>query len=133
MEKQMRLGKSILATFCGCVKISDNAKQLEEVMREACVISGATVRRVGSVSDEFTPQGVTAAAILQESHAVIDTWPEHATLTFDIFTCGDKADPMKAVDFLKKIFQPERILFIRGDVTETPSVIERTTIVYKAK
>ena len=130
METMLGLGRSIFATFCGCAHIPDDLKEFEGILREACVISGAVVRKVGSVGDEFTPQGVTVAAVLQESHGVIDTWPEFATLTFDIFTCGDQADPVNAVEYLKGLFRPRKILYINGEMTEEMSVIERKTILF---
>ncbi|MBI2039281.1 MAG: adenosylmethionine decarboxylase [Candidatus Niyogibacteria bacterium] len=131
MEKMIDLGRSIFATFCGCTQVPDDLIAFEQILKDACRISGAVVRKVGSVGDEFTPQGVTVAAILQESHAVIDTWPEYATLTFDIFTCGDHADPAKAVRYLWEIFHPRKILYIKGEMTEEMSVIERKTILFE--
>ena len=137
MEKKIGLGKSILTTFCGCPDIPDTAEEFERILREACTISGCRVRKIDSfVSDEFPPpegyttSGVTCAAILEESHAVTDSWPEYDALTFDIFTCGEKADPMKAVEFLKKALQPRKILYVKGETCEEPSVMERTAIVY---
>ena len=41
------------------------------------------------VSHKFEPQGVTAVAMLSESHISIHTWPEKGEAAVDIFTCGD--------------------------------------------
>ncbi|MBN2375441.1 MAG: adenosylmethionine decarboxylase [Sedimentisphaerales bacterium] len=51
-------------------------------------------------SHKFDPQGVTAVALLAESHISIHTWPEHGYAAVDIFTCGQTSNPHRACDFL---------------------------------
>ncbi len=50
----------------------------------------------------FDPQGVTAVALLAESHISIHTWPELGYAAADVFTCGAHTDPKAACDFLVK-------------------------------
>lgn len=38
---------------------------------------------------QFEPQGVTALALLAESHLAIHTWPEHGAFAADLFHCGE--------------------------------------------
>ena len=57
----------------------------------------------------FSPQGVTGLAVLAESHLSLHSWPEHGYLAADVFTCGDRVEPTKAVDVLKRHFQPQRV------------------------
>jgi len=52
-------------------------------------------------SHKFHPQGVTAIAMLAESHISIHTWPERGTAVCDVFTCGDHTDPQKGVECLR--------------------------------
>jgi len=52
------------------------------------------------VSHRFEPYGVTALALLAESHISIHTWPEHGYAAVDIFTCGEHAQPKRACEFL---------------------------------
>ena len=54
---------------------------------------------------KFDPQGVTALAMLAESHLSIHTWPEKNIAKCDIFTCGAKSTPEKAVEYLVEAFQ----------------------------
>ena len=51
---------------------------------------------------KFEPQGVTALAMLAESHLSIHTWPEKGIAMCDIFTCGDDCKPELAVEYLSK-------------------------------
>jgi S-adenosylmethionine decarboxylase len=72
-------------------------------LREAAMQSGATLLKIGS--HKFHPQGVTAFALLAESHISIHTWPELQYANLDAFTCGSHTDPEKAFAVLKKIFE----------------------------
>ena len=54
---------------------------------------------------KFEPQGVTALAMLAESHLSIHTWPETGVAKCDIFTCGTKSKPEKAVEYLIEAFK----------------------------
>ena len=75
-----------------------DADAISAALRAALAAAGADVRRV--VSERFAPQGVTAVAVLAESHASVHTWPEHAMAFVDVFTCGGDADPVQAVKLL---------------------------------
>ena len=60
-------------------------------------------------TQKFVPQGVTGFALLAESHLSIHTWPEKGVAKCDIFTCGEKCDPHKAVEYLGKAFKAKQI------------------------
>ena len=60
------------------------------------------------VSHKFTPQGVTALALIAESHVAIHTWPEFGYVAADAFTCGDQANAEKAIRHLIKAFRSGR-------------------------
>ena len=51
---------------------------------------------------KFKPQGITALAMLADSHLSIHTWPEKGIAYCDIFTCGDHCQPELAVEYLSK-------------------------------
>lgn len=61
--------------------------------------AGATV--VDTVSHTFPGVGLTSVLILQESHAVIHTWPETGTVHVDIFSCSTKLRALDAVAELR--------------------------------
>ena len=52
------------------------------------------------ISNKFEPQGVTAIALLAESHISIHTWPESNYSAVDIFTCGQNMLPEHASQYL---------------------------------
>ena len=113
-----QLGRHILVEFYNCQKdIMDNHDLIEEYMKEAARVSGATI--VESVFHTFNPWGVSGAVIIQESHLTIHTWPEYRYAAVDLFTCGESVDPWKAFDYLKDKFQ--------SDKTETSEVVRGET------
>ena len=58
---------------------------------------------------KFKPQGVTALAMLAESHLSIHTWPEKGVAKCDIFTCGANSTPEKAVEYMKEAFKATEV------------------------
>jgi S-adenosylmethionine decarboxylase len=51
-----------------------------------------------SVVVKFQPQGVTACAVVGESHLALHTWPEEGRLFFDVATCGPPQGTRAAID-----------------------------------
>ena len=60
------------------------------VLERAIPKGGATL--LGIQLKQFEPHGVTALALLSESHVSIHTYPEKGSAFLDVFTCGD-CDP----------------------------------------
>ena len=60
----------------------------------------AKARVLNLISNKFKPQGVTAIALLAESHISIHTWPESNYSAVDIFTCGQNMMPELASQYL---------------------------------
>lgn len=61
--------------------------------------AGATV--VSTLSHGFPGAGLTCVLILAESHAVIHTWPETATVNVDIFSCSTRLRSLEAINELR--------------------------------
>ena len=59
------------------------------------------------ISNKFEPQGVTAIALLAESHISIHTWPESYYSAVDIFTCGQNMMPELASQYLIEAMKAE--------------------------
>ena len=71
---------------------------------------------------KFEPYGVSGVVVISESHLAIHTWPEYGYAAIDLFTCGDKADPWKAFEYLLDYFKPKRITTMeikRGNLITT--------------
>jgi S-adenosylmethionine decarboxylase len=64
--------------------------------------AGATV--VGSLAHAFPGAGMTCVLILKESHAVIHTWPETATVNVDVFSCSTRLRSLEAIEELTRFF-----------------------------
>lgn len=71
-------------------------------MEQASEQSLSTLLKLSS--HQFYPQGVTALALLAESHLSIHAWPEHGYAAVDIFTCGEDARPHQACEYLVERF-----------------------------
>ena len=82
---------------CDCEKLNDESF-LRCLLSKAAKIAKATVLNL--ISNKFEPQGVTAIALLAESHISIHTWPESNYSAVDIFTCGQNMMPELASQYL---------------------------------
>ena len=92
-------GKHLLLELykCNREKLNDESF-LRCILNRAAKLANATVLNL--ISNKFEPQGVTAIALLAESHISIDTWPESNYSAVDIFTCGQNMMPELASQYL---------------------------------
>ena len=82
---------------CDSEKLNDESF-LRCTLNRAAKLANATVLNL--ISNKFEPQGVTAIALLAESHISIHTWPESNYSAIDIFTCGQNMMPELASQYL---------------------------------
>ncbi len=89
------VGKHCILELYGCdsQKLNDEAF-IRDTITTAAKRAGATLLHL--ISHPFEPQGVTALALLAESHISIHTWPESGYAAVDVFTCGDHTMPERA-------------------------------------
>lgn len=93
------VGMHCILELHGCrTELLDNETFLRRALTEASRHGMSTLLKLGS--HKFDPQGVTAFALLAESHLSIHTWPESGYAAVDAFTCGDTANPRKACEYL---------------------------------
>lgn len=110
-------GRHLLIELMGGQDL-DRPDRLQDALIQAAEACGARVLSVHS--HRFSPQGVTAVALLAESHITVHSWPEHGYAAFDVFLCGAAA-PDRAVPVLRRFFSPDRIatqMISRGPVAE---------------
>jgi S-adenosylmethionine decarboxylase len=87
----------------GCTAISVLAPEtLTAAFIGALESAGATV--VQALSHNFPGAGLTCVLILAESHAVLHTWPETATVNIDIFSCSARLESLAAIEELRRSF-----------------------------
>ena len=82
---------------CDYEKLNDESF-LRCTLNNAAKLANATVLNL--ISNKFEPQGVTAIALLAESHMSIHTWPEAHYSAVDIFTCGQNMKPETSCKYL---------------------------------
>ena len=113
----------MLSSFCNDEGSSHQSKHLllelykcdyEKLNDESflrCTLSRAArlakARVLNLMSNKFEPQGVTAIALLAESHISIHTWPESNYSAIDIFTCGQNMKPELASQHLIEALKAE--------------------------
>ena len=89
---------------CDYDKLNDESF-LRCSLNRAAKLANATVLNL--ISYKFEPQGVTAIALLSESHISIHTWPESSYSAIDIFTCGQNMLPELASQYLIDVLKAE--------------------------
>jgi S-adenosylmethionine decarboxylase len=93
--------------FHQCVsEILNDPKVIEETLHFSLRTGNLTL--VQMVTHAFAPHGLTVVAVLQESHAVVHTWPEIAFVAVDIFTCGDEGDLQGVCTALIRAWKPRQ-------------------------
>jgi len=88
-------GTHCLLDLYGCPR--DRLEDAAIVRRAvARAVEAAGARLIEVVVHEFPGGGVSAIALLAESHLSVHTWPEHGYAGVDVYTCGEETDPQAA-------------------------------------
>ena len=94
--------RHILFTLKECPHaLLDDEAHIRESLIAAAILAESTLLDLSS--HKFDPQGVTAVALLAESHISIHTWPEKGMAVCDVFTCGDHTKPESAAKYLYQV------------------------------
>jgi len=88
-------------------RIIEEPKEIKRILIEAAKTAKNIPLQVTVY--KFTPHGITGVVLLAESHISIASWPEINYVAIDIFTCGEKSMSYKALEYLKKEFQPKKV------------------------
>ena len=105
-EKLIHQSKHLLLELyrCDYEKLNDESF-LRCTLSRAAKLAKATILNL--ISNKFEPQGVTAIALLAESHISVHTWPESKYSAVDIFTCGQEMMPELASQYLIRALKAE--------------------------
>ena len=122
-QKLSHQGKHLLLELykCDCEKLNDESF-LRCILNRASKLANAKVLNL--ISNKFEPQGVTAIALLAESHISIHTWPESNYSAVDIFTCGQEMMPELASQYLIESLMAKEH-FLRVIRRNPPSVVPK--------
>ena len=63
----------------------NDADELQKLLRNVTELTG--LHSLESVMHQFSPQGISAALLLSESHIAIHTWPESGVAYIAMTTC----------------------------------------------
>jgi S-adenosylmethionine decarboxylase len=89
----------IAATLEGCPFAPlDDADFIGRLLEGA--VAAGKLTMLHRYTHEFSPQGVTATAVLSESHINVHTWPERGLLFIDIATCSTEEATRAAFDWI---------------------------------
>ena len=101
--------KHVLFTLNGCpYELLDDELHIKAVLITAAEIAKSELLNIASA--KFDPQGVTAVALLAESHISIHTWPELGQAICDVFTCGDHTEPELAAEYMRATMSAEDMI-----------------------
>ena len=107
----------------------DDERAIVEAIREAAQQAGSIL--LHEVAHRFDHQGVTALALLSESHISVHTWPELGYAACDVFMCGERALPERACEHLARALGAQRHelrTFLRGDDGVAARRVESRTV-----
>jgi spermidine synthase len=96
----------ILEGYHAPADLLDDRAGIERAIRTAVCAGGAHLLDIHF--HKFEPCGVTAAALLAESHVNIHTWPERQYFAADLFFCG-AGDPEQAATVLARELKTGRV------------------------
>lgn len=86
-----------LAIFEGCPRGWLDSTTAVRAALDAAVAAGPFTG-LGSLVVPFSPQGVTACAVVGESHIALHTWPEEGRLFVDIASCSTRESVRRALE-----------------------------------
>jgi S-adenosylmethionine decarboxylase len=96
----------LMADFVTNKRIED-PKVIEKMLYTAAKRANNTPLK--AMVHKFAPHGITAVILLAESHIAIHSWPEYNYVAVDIFTCGKKTRPRKAIEYLRQQYDAREV------------------------
>lgn len=110
------VGLHLICELGGCdLELLGSVDAVREAMLRAAELAKVTV--LNAYFHKFSPSGVSGLLCIAESHISVHTWPETGYAAVDVYTCGDRAMPHKAIETLAQAFgarSKETTEFSRG-------------------
>ena len=101
-------GQHYLIELSGCPSTHlSSTPSIKDVLLEAAHEAGATI--ISSSFHKLPHNGVSGVVLIAESHFSIHTYPNLGYAAIDIYTCGKKIKPEKAVKVLLGMFEAKFI------------------------
>jgi S-adenosylmethionine decarboxylase len=109
-----------LAVWAGCPRDwLDDESALRAVLTAAVQAGPFTLYQL--VVQRFSPQGVTACAVVGESHLALHSWPEEGRLFFDVASCSTQESARRAVEAVTAALPSGRLEILDEHVIEPAS------------
>ena len=128
------IGHHYIVEASGCdPKMIGSVEKVQQILERAAEIAGA---HVWSISfNKFPPMGVSGVVVISESHISTHTWPEMGYAALDIYTCGAKVRPDKAVVYAVEAFGAEtsHITEITRGIDEGDAVFYHSFITWEER
>ncbi|MET1101942.1 MAG: adenosylmethionine decarboxylase [Pyrodictiaceae archaeon] len=110
------IGRHVFGNLYGIdPKMLGDEKYIVETVLEAARRAKATILEIKSWTVEGPHGGVSAIALVVESHIAIHTWPGYEYATVDVYTCGSTADPLEAFKTIIKRLRPRNYVAFYAD------------------
>jgi S-adenosylmethionine decarboxylase len=111
-ELEVPVGVHCILELYNCqADLLNDIEFIKKTLEEAAITARSTL--LERISHQFHPQGVTALALLAESHISIHTWPENGYLAADVFTCGEHAKPVEACEYIARAFKSGKHILMK--------------------
>jgi S-adenosylmethionine decarboxylase len=108
-----------LAVFEGCPARWLNDPDALRATLERAVEAGRFTS-LAQIVVPFSPQGVTACAVVGESHLALHSWPEEGRLFVDVASCSTKESVDRAVAAIAASMPEGRLALLDERVLERP-------------
>lgn len=100
-------GTHFIFDLYGCnFELLNDRTLLEDILLKSA--DAASMEVLHSHFHEFEPHGITGLVLLSTSHISVHTWPEHGYGAFDVFSCSDSEQTMRAVEYITDKISHER-------------------------
>ncbi len=101
-------GEHYIVEVSGCnPEIIGDVKKVQDILIQAAKEANVEIWSVSF--HRFPPNGVSGVVVISESHLSVHTWPEVGYAAIDIYTCGEQAEPEKAVEYAVKAFEGKHV------------------------
>ncbi len=104
------IGKHIYGNLYSCSSAAmTDEEELRSIVIEAAKAARMTVWDTKAWKFGGPKGGVSAIALILESHIAIHTWNEFQYATVDVFTCGEKSEPRLAFQHIVERLKPASV------------------------
>ena len=109
-HKEQLIGKHVYGNLYGCESSQiNNDAALKRLVVDAAKVAKMTIYDTKVWKFGGEKGGVSALALILESHIAIHTWNEFQYATVDVFTSGDQSDPQLAFEYIVSRLRPKSV------------------------